>query len=382
MSLWFFSRQRPADKDRQPMQGEFFSTESIETVADSLVREFIQNSLDAATDPATPVNVAFRLGTLAKRDRITGPLFDGLWDHLKSSAKQAQKPKSGNCRFLVVEDFETTGLRGDPAQMFEPVVDTTGAERRQAPNEFFYFVRAEGKSSKSSAARGSWGIGKYTYPMASEINTFFALTCRQDGEQPGGAGPLLIGQAILRHHRLNDVQYKPDGWWSHIEHDEQGDELPLPFGADDDQTAGFIEAFGISRGTRPGLSIVVPYVAPDLDEAALTDSVLRNYGVAIRLGSLVVTIGQGETSITIDSHAVAQMVEQMHGDEASADRSALTCSDAVAAEIDLANWWVEHGGRQAVELPRPEPKDQASWTGRIPESSIEALRSKLDAGER
>ena len=27
-----------------------------------------------------------------------------------------------------------------------------------------------------SAERGSWGIGKYTFPMASRVNTFFAVT--------------------------------------------------------------------------------------------------------------------------------------------------------------------------------------------------------------
>ncbi len=44
MAKWFFKKQRPGDTTREPIQGEFFSTEAISNTAEALVREGIQNS--------------------------------------------------------------------------------------------------------------------------------------------------------------------------------------------------------------------------------------------------------------------------------------------------------------------------------------------------
>ena len=44
---WRFERKRFSQKSRQPMQASFFTTSSIDDDTHALVRESIQNSLDA-----------------------------------------------------------------------------------------------------------------------------------------------------------------------------------------------------------------------------------------------------------------------------------------------------------------------------------------------
>lgn len=45
---WHYRVKAPAEKVRDPIQGEFFSTEAIKNPADALVREALQNAMDAA----------------------------------------------------------------------------------------------------------------------------------------------------------------------------------------------------------------------------------------------------------------------------------------------------------------------------------------------
>ena len=44
---WHFSRKRPSDKTRDPIASEFFASDAIKDAGEALVREGIQNSLDA-----------------------------------------------------------------------------------------------------------------------------------------------------------------------------------------------------------------------------------------------------------------------------------------------------------------------------------------------
>ncbi|MCL4799030.1 MAG: hypothetical protein KJ025_05540 [Burkholderiales bacterium] len=47
MPQWQFRRMHPGEMNIDPIESEFFSTEALESLADALVREAIQNSLDA-----------------------------------------------------------------------------------------------------------------------------------------------------------------------------------------------------------------------------------------------------------------------------------------------------------------------------------------------
>ena len=57
---WSFTKYRPEETMRDPIQGEFFATEAIRNPAQALVREGVQSSLDAAL-PENPVRFRVRL---------------------------------------------------------------------------------------------------------------------------------------------------------------------------------------------------------------------------------------------------------------------------------------------------------------------------------
>ena len=61
-ATWKFRTMGKGEMNTDPIESEFFSTEHLDSVADALVRESIQNSLDAGL-PNQAVHVAFRLFT-------------------------------------------------------------------------------------------------------------------------------------------------------------------------------------------------------------------------------------------------------------------------------------------------------------------------------
>jgi hypothetical protein len=103
-----------------PIEGEFFTTEAIDSLADALVREAIQNSLDARI-PGRQVSVRFFFSgpalALKKKDRAL--FLEGFRAHAEAPGSGLPDLPAENERmdFLLVEDYGTQGLRGDPEQI-------------------------------------------------------------------------------------------------------------------------------------------------------------------------------------------------------------------------------------------------------------------------
>ena len=67
---WRFNTRRPSEKRREPIQGEYFAAEAISNPGEALVREGIQNSLDARRNDGK-VMVRIRVsGTGAWQGRV------------------------------------------------------------------------------------------------------------------------------------------------------------------------------------------------------------------------------------------------------------------------------------------------------------------------
>src|SRR5512137_1145313 len=115
---WKFKPKTKDDMGVDPFQDEFFKTGYVGGFADALLRETIQNSLDAKADGDEPVRVEisiFRNVTVCS-DPQYQYFFRGLSDHLNAPNNSiSDRPKpSAPLDFLVIEDFNTTGLQGDP----------------------------------------------------------------------------------------------------------------------------------------------------------------------------------------------------------------------------------------------------------------------------
>ena len=224
--------------------------------------------------------------------RFASGVLGKLADHVHACEPKAAALMDQPCRFIVIEDFNTTGLRGDPERVWEP------KEGERRGEEFYYFFRAEGRSSKTGADRGNWGVGKYTFPATSAINTFFGLTVRTP-DTLGEVGPLAFGQSVLRNHALGETRYKPDGWWAEFV-DVDGSPVPVPYASASPAVEEIRRLFSITRVNEPGLSLAVPFVDASLDIFTVREAVLKNYSVAIAQGIVAFTIETPERSYDFD----------------------------------------------------------------------------------
>src|SRR5262245_6385451 len=148
MPKWFFKKLRPGDTTREPIQGEFFANEAISNSAEALVREGIQNTLDARWN-GQPASVRIRISGTERSlpTEKTTPYVDGIWPHLQAKKNGLHEPLAATapCLYLLFEDFGTTGLEGNPGQW---------RKEEGVKNAFFNFFRAEGHSDKEETDRG------------------------------------------------------------------------------------------------------------------------------------------------------------------------------------------------------------------------------------
>jgi len=214
--------------DTELTQWDQFNSDELDA-AEAVSRESHQNTLDAS-DGSGPVRTRI---SVHDADVSDGDYFDDLFSplaaHLEASGSRFRPASFRRPRFLVVEDFGTTGL--------------TGAWDKKDKGNFSDFWRRFGGSHKSGSKGGSWGLGKLAYPATSIARTFFGVTIRKGDPQA-----LLMGQTVLRHHEIGDKQYVPFGFYSTLA--DSGLQLPI---TDQDAVARFSQAVGFKRKDEPGL---------------------------------------------------------------------------------------------------------------------------------
>jgi len=356
-SGWKFFERRPNDKVRDPIQGEFFAAEDEGESYEALIREAIQNSLDAATDPTRPVKIRIHVGEVGAK-QIASFMADA-WEHLHAAGNGLRNAPTWNdsCLYIAIEDFETSGLEGD---------ETATSQVLAKKNGFFCFFRAEGVSEKEGDDRGRWGLGKTVFPKTSQMNAMFGLTVRRsDGKR------LLMGNVSLKTRSLNGKEWTPDGWFGRVDHN--GTVVPT---ADLAELAAFETAFSLARRDAPGWSVVIPFVDSALPVGALGDSlereVARAYFIPILRGQLVVEVVAGQSRV-VDVARVRALCEGSNfpGDEAAIVTLALAST---------------HGGADfvapySIDVP-PRDTNRQGWAGFVfAEGVANDLRARLERGD-
>jgi len=294
MVSWFFREKRRSEKSRNPMSDEFFSSNSE---AKALVREAIQNSLDAGANSG-PIKVRFYLATKqhALDNTIAKEWIDNnTWKHFLATGNGLTNPpnQGDSCPFLVYEDFNTKGLTGDVLQ------DSVIEDKK---NAFYHFLRAEGQSDKFGDQLGSWGVGKIVFPRASLLRSFFIFTQRSDDGKT-----FLAGQSILKYHKVSGTPFSPDGWFGKKEDDGFG----MP--EDDSETIEkFKNAFNLSRGSEDsGLSIIIPWLDGCITEQSIAESVISEYFYPILNGGLEVIIETPEKKMVLNNNTLLDEVHKI-----------------------------------------------------------------------
>jgi hypothetical protein len=340
MPEWRFREMKLSEQNRDPVEGEFFRRGDA---VESLVREAIQNSLDAAIG-TQPVRVRFyvsgnefALSPIDSKEWLTG-----LSPHLEAAEPGSGSALDATMRFIAVEDFGTRGLWGSPTAARKSEVGATGSKE-----DFFYFWRNVGITGKTGTKLGSWGLGKAVYASASGIRSVLGWTMRSND-----LWSLLMGQCVLAIHELEGVQHDAYGFYGEFGTRAEDPEFAVP-----SENAGIIERFRehfkLERSHEPGLSLVIPFPSDDLcpaqdepdrcaDEYAL--EVIHQFAYPILAGQLEVDIVTPTKSHHLDRDGLLARLDDLSWKGGKYDR------ELTKRFLHLALWAI--GGEGRIDLER------------------------------
>lgn len=284
---WYFADQPNGMESgpNNPMEQSF-----KKNIYASLIRESIQNSLDAVLNPSEPVRMKFSFMGMRGADY---PMFFELQEHIKGcldyyntnpNAKENYIPmlELFNCdsyseqiNYIRVSDYNTTGM----------------AYNEGTDSPFYAFVRSEGVSAKGNnkAAGGSYGFGKAAYFLMSPISTIIVSTCTEKYDK------YFEGISSLCTHTFRGTKKVAVGFYD----DSNG----KPISNEEDIPAKF-------RRSEPGTDInILGFDRSDKNAAIeeMAKSVLRNFWMAIMNERLIVEI---DDIIIIDKDNLQDMMER------------------------------------------------------------------------
>lgn len=335
---WKFRLMGRDEPSIDPIQEEFFSTAELEDLSSTLVRESIQNSLDARVG-VHPVSVVFSFGCVRGSENALGkaPYFKSLVEHLRVPTSGLKHLPSDieHLDYISIEDFHTNGLLGSIELYDDPDDDTEN-------QDFYYFYRNVGRSSKGAARLGRWGLGKQVFPASSRINAFFGLT-RRSGENKS----LLMGQCVLKVHRI-DGQRRcfPYGYFGVF---GTQDAFAMPTG-DEGEVSAFCETFKLQRGGESGLSVVVPYHQSEIQPNGVIKAVVAHYFHPILAGDLQVTVKYDGKAVCLTKANIAEEIERHLADQTE-----------LIAFIRFSQWSLGVPENEYEELPVPALDRTPRW---------------------
>lgn len=226
---WDFVPYQELEKERDSSSKKYFREQDINK---SLIRELIQNSLDAVDDERRSVSIEIKFKKLEKSQCIQ--YFESLKPHYTASYDK-DMAFGEQIQFLILEDFNTTGLEGEKKHAF-----------LQQDN-----IR---RSNNDRASGGSHGIGKIVFYLVSQISTFFAYSVYANGD-------VLEGTCDFKTHKINETRYKEDG------------RLELFFEPD----KNFIQALFNRDEKQKGLSVAIPLPDKDLNIKKLKEAIIDEH---------------------------------------------------------------------------------------------------------
>ncbi|MFL2943920.1 MAG: hypothetical protein ACJZ2J_01135 [Candidatus Poseidoniales archaeon] len=325
-----------------PFDGSFFANNDD---ADNLVREAIQNSLDAVVDTNKPVTVKFTFSE--NKDRIIDnkkKYLSGLNKHLIHIGQIADfSPDIINqpLSYLVVEDFNTRGLQGDP-NYFGLMKDESKEDR----NDFYWFYRNRGRSGKTGEQRGRWGLGKRVFPQASSIKSFMGYTIRNQDKRR-----MLMGQCVLKTHEIRGKVFDSTGFYSIYEN------KPMPI-ENSDFLSDFCADFKLKRNNEPGFSAVIPYPNKFVDVSTVMRASIRHYFYAISNGNLVIEIYEGESRNKINKDNISEFIKEISWEDKNEE-------EHLYKMINFVKWVRQRDRSKDIILNKAGDNSAPSWNGDI-----------------
>lgn len=261
---WFFGTQDSANiKGPNNATTMSFKDEDF----NSLVRESIQNSLDAIEDKSKPVEVSFAIRGFSG---LEFPNFFELKKHIQGCLDMFPYNENAAKRFTpMLDKFANSKFNQEIRYLRIVDRNTTGMnyDENDTNSGFFKFL-AEGVAQDKEGSGGAFGFGKDAFWALSPIGTVFVSS--MTGQQVNFAGLAKLCTHIIGNNRyVPNGQYCTNGEGLVI---SDKDKIPDEFLPKEIGTSVFV--LGIDH----------------IDEGALVRSVLRNFWMAIHKEKLVVKV--------------------------------------------------------------------------------------------
>ena len=212
---------------------------------DLLVREAVQNSLDASNGTAPDVKVDFSIGQFQAAN--LNKHFDGIQKPLD---KRFPNKKAYN--YIAVKDSNTYGLTGPVS--YDKVVN----------NEFgnlLKLVYEICKPQQNEGAGGSWGLGKTIYfRVGIGLVIYYSRIC-QDGKYSSRLAACLVEDetkkdALIPH---SGGVKRGIAWWGKSDRWNSKKTVPI---TSEREIKEILSVFGIDpyAGEETGTMIIIPYI--------------------------------------------------------------------------------------------------------------------------
>lgn len=279
-----------------------FNNSSIDTFIGrrvfSLIRETIQNSMDAKANPGKPVKICFSFDHVPKSDALG---ISDLLPFLNLAAKTAkdqhgeehpgtkffkraidQVVSSKTIPFFSIHDFETTGLTG-PTE-----------SGRGKPGAWLALVKGSGLSIKNApGSLGSFGHGSKAPFAISQIRSVFYFSRIREGSKVESR---FQGKSILQSMETkNGEMTQGTGYFGHKQRC-----MPLV----NDEVPKWVAKLRDKQGQGTGTSLLVPFPElgnnPDDFWRDIKISVLSNFYYAILQGNLEIVLGSEDVITSLN----------------------------------------------------------------------------------
>ncbi|MCB0472269.1 MAG: hypothetical protein KDC56_04315, partial [Flavobacteriaceae bacterium] len=255
----------------------------------SIVRESIQNSLDAVFDKDKPVEVSFEFDKLSKDEY---PNLFSIKEHIIACWKTHKKDKQAEKLFYPMSSYLDKYTQIEFLKISDYNTKGRDYDSNDYNSGFNSFVRFEGKSSKSSeGAGGSFGFGKGAYYVLSKIKTVVVSTKTDEGNV------YFEGKTRLATHKLGEKIYTKDGFYN-IDYEN-------PVSNSNDIPDFF-------KRSESGTDIyIIGLIKSENRKEQMIRSVLNNFWLAVYEKKLIVTVD----NVRIDSDNLQQIIDDYFPDE-------------------------------------------------------------------
>jgi len=225
-------------------------------IIDLLVREAIQNSLDATKEGKKTTSVDFQTDTFHSEQ---------LAIHLSQVDSYLKEKYPGKQEYLAIIDKETCGLTGDYKSSDPKVLDDSN---------FHKLVFGIGKNQNKEGAGGSWGLGKTSFFRIGIGIVIYYTRIKKDNNQYEERLIASLIESPKEKERVLPKAERGIAWWGEYANDENNNIYPVTEG---DKIKKILDIFQLDRyvNDETGTTIIIPYLNDHSDaeeEASITKS--------------------------------------------------------------------------------------------------------------